>query len=101
MKLEIESTQIEDKDFPKKNGGGNWFIRSQPILMFKGGSKYPDKGSLTLAFSDDVNKRDSAATMPKGEYEILEQGYYFDKNGDMQLSFKPENLKLISALKQT
>jgi len=101
MKLEIESTLIEDKDFAQKNSknGDRWFVRSQPMLMFKGDSKYPDKGSITLEFSDNENKRNSASTLPKGEYEIQESAYYFDKNGNMQLSFKPENLRLLTQSK--
>ena len=95
MKLIIESTEIKDKDFPKKgtNDGSRWYIREQPILLFKDDSRYPDKGFIALSFTDDKLIRDSSSTLAKGEYEIKDDGFYFDKNGNMQLNFKPENLK--------
>lgn len=101
IKLQIESTEIIDKDFPKKGAviEGRWYIRNQPILLFKSGSKYPDKGYITLAFTDIENERNTAETLQKGDYELIDDAYYFDRNGNMCLSFKSENLRLVSASK--
>ena len=57
--LEFETATLIDQDFPNNKpgakDGARWFTRSQPCLMFKESSKYPDKFELNLSFSDIDN----------------------------------------------
>lgn len=99
MNIQIDDLEIENNDFPKKGADGRWYLRKQQILLFKGDSKYPDKGQITLAFSDDENVRNATQTLAKGTYELMDKSFYINKNGDLSLSVKPENLRLISAIK--
>jgi len=101
MKIEIETTEIINNDFRQKNAqnGDRWYVRKQPILLFKNGSKYPDKGFLTLSFSDKQSERDNAQTMPQGSYELQETAFYFNKNGDFQVALKAKHLKLTNQTK--
>jgi len=90
--IEIETTQIDNVDFPNKNGG-RWFKRSQPFLLFKSGSNYPDKGELTLSFADNEKDRDSVDTLSKGRYVLdFDKAIYIDRQGNLKISFKPEYL---------
>ena len=100
MHIEIENLELDNSDFPKKDGTGRWYTRKQPFLLFKEGSKYPDKGVLTLAFSDKEIDRNNAQILAKGIYDLdIEHGIYIDKRGSLNFSFKPENLKLRQATK--
>jgi len=100
MKIQIETTKIDDVDFPKKDGSGRWFKRSQQFLLFKDGENYPDKGELTLSFSDNRENRDSVQTLAKGTYEIdFDKAMYIDKSGNLKFSLKTEYLKLVQVAK--
>lgn len=97
-KIVIESTETKDSNFPKKGADGRWYKRLQPVLLFDPASKYPDKGFITLAFSDDPKKIEVSA-IPIGEYQLSQDCLYFDRSGEIKSSIKPEHLEIIKPVR--
>ena len=48
MKIEIESTKIEERTGTSERTGRGYVIREQQALMFKDGERFPDKIKLNL-----------------------------------------------------
>jgi len=79
MILEFENNLPIDNDFPnKKIEGKRWYTRSQDCLMFKEGSKYPDKFELNLVFADNQADQQSVGCFTVGRYELLDSAHGFD-----------------------
>lgn len=80
--LEFETATLIDEDFPNnKTGakeGARWYTRSQPCLIFKESSKYPDKFELNLSFSDNKQTQQSISGFAVGRYKLLPEAHGFD-----------------------
>ncbi len=80
--LEFENNISIDNDFPntKINAkeGSRWYTRCQECLLFKDGTRYPDKFQLTLVFSSEKNDQQSQSTFPIGKYILLDSSFGFD-----------------------
>jgi len=92
MIIEIEKEIKELNSFPNKRGDASqgtdtWYTASQPALMFKDGSKYPDKFSINLAFSTKESDSDKAQPHPPGKYQLSEEAFYIDNNGRPACNF--------------
>lgn len=79
MYLEFENNNVIDNDFPnKKEEGKRWYTRSQPCLLFKDDSKYPDNFELNISFSDNPTEQKSISAFAPGFYVLAETAYGFD-----------------------
>ena len=88
MYLEFENNTPIDNDFPnKKVEGSRWYTRSQECLLFKDGSKYPDKFELTLIFADNKTDQQSIGCFSPGRYELLESAFGFDNRRNPVVDF--------------
>ncbi len=80
--LEFETTTLLDDDFannkPNAKDGARWYTRSQPCLMFKDSSKYPDKFELGLSFSDSKQIQQGTAGFAVGRYKLSAEAHGFD-----------------------
>jgi len=80
--LEFETETLIDEDFPnnKPNAkdGARWYTRSQPCLIFKESSKYPDKFELNLSFSDNKQTQQGASGFAVGRYKLSPEAHGFD-----------------------
>jgi len=80
--LEFETATLIDQDFPNNKpgakDGARWFTRSQPCLMFKESSKYPDKFELNLSFSDNKQTQQSVSAFTVGRYKLSPEAHGFD-----------------------
>lgn len=88
MYLEFESNQTIDNDFPNnKVPGSRWFTRAQECLLFKEGSKYPDKFELNLAFSNNQQDQQSVSGFAPGRYELTPDAFGFDNRRNPVVDF--------------
>ena len=89
--LEFENNLAIDNDFPnnKPNAptGARWYTRSQECLIFKHGSKYPDKFELNLVFSSEQNDQKSQSTFSIGKYMLLDSAFGFDNRRNPVVDF--------------
>ena len=80
--LEFESSALIDDDFPNNKpdakDGARWFTRSQPCLIFKESSKYPDKFELNLSFSNNKETQQSVSGFAVGRYKLSPEAHGFD-----------------------
>jgi len=80
--LEFETTTLLDDDFannkPNAKDGARWYTRSQPCLMFKDSSKYPDKFELGLSFSDSKQIQQGTSGFAVGRYKLSSEAHGFD-----------------------
>jgi len=85
--LEFETATLIDDDFPNNKPaakeGARWYTRSQPCLMFKEASKYPDKFELNLSFSDNKETQQNATGFAIGRYKLSPEAHGFDTSGIM------------------
>jgi len=88
MYIEFETNETIDNDFPNnKVEGARWYTRSQSALMFKDGSKYPDKFDLNLVFSSTKADQQSVGGFAPGKYELTEDAFSFDNRRNPVVNF--------------
>ncbi|NQY27806.1 MAG: hypothetical protein HRT92_11630 [Piscirickettsiaceae bacterium] len=71
----------------RNNPDARWYIAEQPALMFKKGSKYPDKFDLTLMVTSDEREANDAKPFALGSYQLTEDAFTLDRNNNPQVDF--------------
>lgn len=77
IRIEIENTEVTERKGESKNTGKQYCIREQAALMFKDGSRYPDKIK--------VNVPDGKAAYPVGLYTLHDDSYQVSRFGSPEL----------------
>jgi hypothetical protein len=84
MYVEIENQQTIDRDFPNKNSpGSRWYVREQQGLLFKDGSKYPDKFLIPLSFSSDQSEQQKVGGFSPGQYVFSDDAFTLNNNSQI------------------
>ena len=74
--IEIESTAVSDRKGTSQKGR-EYHIREQGALMFKPGSRYPDKIK--------INVPDGQSAYQPGRYELHDDSYQVSRFGNPEL----------------
>jgi len=94
MKILIENaSKLPIRSFANKNGDESkgthqWHIAEQAALIFKDGSKYPDKFTLTLSFSTKESDAINVKPYDVGYYNIPDEAFYVDRNNQLALDLR-------------
>ena len=76
-RIEIESTQVKERSGRSERTGREYNIREQQALLFKVGSRYPDKIKITLD--------EDARPYPVGVYELDDESFYPSRFGSLEV----------------
>lgn len=89
MKLLIEQElKLPIRSFANKNNkDARWFVAEQSALMFKDGSKYPDKFNINLAFSDSEQVALNVRPFPIGAYQLDDTAFSINRNNGIDVDF--------------
>jgi hypothetical protein len=88
-RIEIESTQIKERSGKSERTGREYNIREQQALLFKAGSRYPDKIKITLD--------EDARPYPVGVYELDDESFYPSRYGSLEV--RPVLVPVAAAVK--
>lgn len=84
MHIEIENPNKTTRSFTDSNNR-TWHVAEQDALLFKSDSKYPDKFTLTLSFTQTESDATNAKPHPVGKYIFDESAYYINRRGQCVL----------------